>query len=306
MENWIERFDNYLLVIKNASFHTRRSYRNDLIQFFNFLKGNIFSGREKKDLKKITSEVIRQFVVNLHKKNSRTTIARKIATLNSFFKFLLREGIISFNPVQGVSAPKPEKTIPNFLSVDEIFSLIEQPGQEKFLSYRDRAILELMYSCGLRVSEVVSVNLSDFDLTQGYLKVKGKGNKERMLPVGSKAIKAVENYLSVRSLLEAKRKDKGKSEALFLNNRGERLTSRSIARMIIRYGKQLTLFRPVHPHAIRHSFATHLLDAGADLRAIQELLGHRSLSTTQKYTHISIDRLMEVYDRAHPRAKTSG
>jgi integrase/recombinase XerC len=153
------------------------------------------------------------------------------------------------------------------------------------------------------VSEVVSLNLGDLDPPQGNLKVTGKGNKERMLPIGTKALEAIQDYLIVRSNLEAKRKDQGKSPALFLNHRGERLTTRSIGRMINKYARFLTMFRPVHPHAIRHTFATHLLDAGADLRAIQELLGHSSLSTTQKYTHVSIDRLMEVYDKAHPRAK---
>ena len=305
MEDFLEKFDNYLFAIKNASVHTRRNYRNDLRQFFFFLqeneKGIWHQGGVV--LNKINPLMIRGFLAYLHKQNSKTTIARKLAALNSFFRFLIKEGFASSNPAQAISAPKPEKVIPTFLSVDEIFSLIEQPDHERSLCRRDKAILELMYSCGLRVSEVVGINCGDLDLPQGSLKVKGKGNKERMLPVGTKALAAAKEYLEVRSSLEAKRKDQGKSQALFLNHRGERLTTRSIGRMINKYSRFLTLFRPVHPHAIRHTFATHMLDAGADLRAIQELLGHSSLSTTQKYTHVSIDRLMEVYDKAHPRAK---
>jgi integrase/recombinase XerC len=305
MERFLEQFDNYLFAIKNASLHTRRGYHNDLTQFLAFLHENepTIWDQGAVALNKINPLIIRGFLAYLLQKNSKTTIARKIAALNSFFRFLIKEGFTALNPAQAISAPKPEKVIPSFLSVDEIFSLIEQPDHEKDLGRRDRAILELMYSCGLRVSEVVSLNLGDFDPSQGNLKVKGKGNKERMLPIGTKALEAIQDYLIVRNNLEAKRKDQEKSPALFLNHRGTRLTTRSIGRMISKYARLLTLFRPIHPHAIRHTFATHLLDAGADLRAIQELLGHSSLSTTQKYTHVSIDRLMEVYDKAHPRAK---
>ena len=305
MERFVEKFDNYLFAIKNASLHTRRNYHNDLTQFLAFLHENepTIWDQGAVGLNKINPSILRGFLAYLLQKNSKTTTARKIAALNSFFLFLIKEGFTTVNPVQAISAPKPEKVIPSFLSVDEIFSLIEQPDHEKDLSRRDRAILELMYSCGLRVSEVISINLGDIDLSQGNVKVKGKGNKERMLPIGTKALEAIQDYLTVRSKLEAKRKDQEKSPALFLNHRGARLTTRSIGRMISKYARFLTLFRPIHPHAIRHTFATHLLDAGADLRAIQELLGHSSLSTTQKYTHVSIDRLMEVYDKAHPRAK---
>jgi integrase/recombinase XerC len=305
MEKFLEKFDNYLFAIKNASLHTRRNYHSDLTQFFAFLRENETTIWDQGEvaLNKINPSIVRGFLAYLLQKNSKTTTARKLAALNSFFRFLIKEGFTASNPVQAISAPKPEKVIPSFLSVDEIFSLIDQPDHEKDLGRRDRAILELMYSCGLRVSEVVSLNLGDLDLSQGNLRVKGKGDKQRMVPIGTKALEAIQDYLTVRSSLEAKRKDQGKYPALFLNHRGERLTTRSIGRMISGYARFLTMFRPVHPHAIRHTFATHLLDAGADLRAIQELLGHSSLSTTQKYTHVSIDRLMEVYDKAHPRAK---
>ena len=304
MEQLVEKFDKYLFAVKNASSHTRRSYHTDLSQFLAFLhenEPNVWN--QGGGLNKISPLIIRGFLAYLLQKNSKTTIGRKIAALNSFFRFLIKEGLIAANPVQAISAPKPEKVIPSFLSVDEIFSLIEQPDHEKDLSRRDRAILELMYSCGLRVSEVTGLNLGDIDPAQENLKVKGKGDKERMLPIGTKALEAIQVYLGIRNNLEAKKKDRGKSPALFLNHRGARLTTRSIGRMINNYARFLTLFRTVHPHAIRHTFATHLLDAGADLRSIQELLGHSSLSTTQKYTHVSIDRLMEVYDKAHPRAK---
>jgi len=307
MEKFFEKFDNYLFAIKNASSNTRRSYRNDLNQFIMFLRENNEEAvqHEKVELNKITPSVIRRFLAQLHQTNSKTTIARKIASLNSFFKFLIKEGFVESNPAQTLSAPKGEKVIPTFLSVDEIFSLIEQPDKEKTLSLRDRAILELMYSCGLRVSEVVNTNLGDLDNAGGFIKVRGKGDKERVLPVGAKAREALDAYLLVRTKLGEKKRPEEVCAALFLNHRGDRLTTRSIGRIINGYASRSTFFRPVHPHAIRHTFATHMLDAGADLRAIQELLGHSSLSTTQKYTHVSVDRLMEVYDKTHPRAKTS-
>jgi len=306
MENFIEKFDNYLFAIKNASPHTRRNYRNDLNQFCTFLQKNesgVWNNGEV-SLDQISTSIIRNFLAFLHKKNSKATIARKLATLNSFFKLLVKEGLVSSNPAQTISAPKPEKVIPTFLSVDEIFSLIEQPDKEKTLGQRDRAILELMYSCGIRVNEVVTLNCEDLDLSGGFIKVKGKGDKERLLPVGTKAREALNDYLFIREKLGEKKSPVERSPALFLNSRGERLTTRSIARIINKYVNRLSFFRPVYPHAIRHTFATHMLDAGADLRAIQELLGHSSLSTTQKYTHVSIDRLMEVYDKTHPRAKS--
>jgi len=307
MEKFLEKFDNYLFAIKNASSNTRRSYRTDLNQFIMFLRENNEEvvQHENVDLNTITPSVIRRFLAQLHQTNTKTTIARKIASLNSFFKFLIKEGFVESNPAQTLSAPKGEKVIPTFLSVDEIFSLIERPDKKKTLGLRDRAILELMYSCGLRVSEVVNTNLGDLDNAGGFIKVRGKGDKERILPVGAKAREALDAYLLVRTKLGEKKMPEELCAALFLNHRGDRLTSRSIGRIINGYASRLTFFRPVHPHSIRHTFATHMLDAGADLRAIQELLGHSSLSTTQKYTHVSVDRLMEIYDKTHPRAKTS-
>lgn len=306
MEELLEKFDQYLYAIKNASLHTRRSYRSDLQQFARFLRENepgVAAGQQGA-LGAIDPPLIRGFLAFLHRGHSKTSVGRKIAALRSFFKFLVKEGFVRANPLQGISAPKTEKVVPTVLSVDEVFALIEKPEQTDVLGRRDRAILELLYCCGLRVSEAVGLTLKDLDLEQGSVRVKGKGNKERLLPLGSKAQAALREYLRQRSILEARQEKEAGESALFLNHRGGRLTARSIARMLEKYARLLTLFRPLYPHAIRHSFATHLLDAGADLRAIQELLGHSSLSTTQKYTHVSIDRLMEVYDKAHPRAKS--
>jgi integrase/recombinase XerC len=304
MEAYIERFDNYLAAIKNASLHTRRSYRSDLNDFIAFLKENEKSlwNDGDIDLNAVNPITVRDYLAYLYQKNAKSTIARKLAALKSFFKFMVKEGLVGSHPAHPVSTPRKELNIPTFLSVDEMFSLIDQPDDNKVLGARDRAILELLYSCGLRVSEIVGLNLGTIDFDGGFLTVRGKGEKERMVPVGSKARGALRAYLERRSDL-LREPDKEVAQALFLNNRGGRLTSRSIGRMIDRYASCLSVFRPVHPHAIRHTFATHLLDAGADLRAIQELLGHSSLSTTQKYTHMGIDRLMEVYDKAHPRAK---
>ncbi|MCD6352893.1 MAG: tyrosine recombinase XerC [Proteobacteria bacterium] len=302
MEDFLERFDSYLFAVKNASLHTRRNYRADLNQFITFLQKNekkLWNNGHPK-VNEINPSIIRSFLACLHKKNRKTTIARKLASLKSFFKFLIKEGVLTSDPAQLISAPKPEKFIPTFLSIDEIFSLIEQPDKESILSRRDRAILELMYSCGLRVSELVNLNHEDLNLPERLIKVKGKGGKERILPMGTKAREAINDYLLLSNSSE---KNAESCTALFLNNRGGRLTTRSIARMINKYVNRSSFFHPVHPHAIRHTFATHMLDAGADLRTIQEFLGHSSLSTTQKYTHVSIDRLMEVYDKTHPRAK---
>ncbi|HNR11963.1 MAG TPA: tyrosine recombinase XerC [Thermodesulfobacteriota bacterium] len=303
MEAYVERFDNYLRAIKNASPHTRRSYRSDLQDFMAFLQESEEtcwnSGAVALD--KISPATIRSYLAYLHSRNRKSTISRKLASLKSFFKFLIKEGFIAAHPANAISAPRNEKFIPSFLSVDEMFALIEQPQTEQALGVRDRALLELMYSCGLRVSEATGLNLDSVFLEEGFVRVRGKGDKERMVPIGSKALEAMNEYLAVRDTLIGSAA--AKSKALFLNYRGGRLTTRSVGRLLSRYAGQINLFRPVHPHAIRHTFATHMLDAGADLRAIQELLGHSSLSTTQKYTHVSIDRLMEVYDKAHPRAK---
>ena len=295
----IEKFDKYINVERNLSLHTRRNYISDLKQFNDFLK------REHSKIKyeAIDNTIIRSYLGFLYKKNRKSSVARKLATLRTFFKFLLRAGILKKNPASLVSTPRLEKHVPSFLSIDETFILLEMPDVTTFAGLRDKAIMEILYSSGLRVSELVETNENDIDLNLGIIKVMGKGKKERIVPIGSKAIEVLNNYLQSG---ERKRRLPPTSPLnlpVFLNQRGGRLTARSVARIINRYIEQCGLLKNISPHSLRHTFATHMLDAGADLRAIQELLGHVSLSTTQKYTHVSIDKLMEVYDKAHPKSR---
>jgi integrase/recombinase XerC len=302
---FVDQFIHYLSIEKNASPHTCRCYRRDLEGFEDFLKnsGTYVSSTGKVEMEKVDRMVIRKYLSFLHRKNKKSSIARKISTLRSFFKHMVREQVIPSNPAKGVSTPKVEKTLPTTLTVDEAFRLMESPttisekpsegSKEKGL--RDRAILELLYSSGLRVSELVGLNSNQLDLDLGIVRVMGKGRKERIVPVGTKAIKALEAYLEKRGMLEGE-------EPVFINSLGGRLTTRSVGRLIKRYTRHSGIFRKVSPHSLRHTFATHLLDAGADIREIQEMLGHSSLSTTQRYTHVSMGKLMEVYDKAHPRS----
>ena len=261
------------------------------------------SSTGKVEMGKVDRMAIRKYLSFLHRKNKKSSIARKISTLRSFFKYMVREQVIPSNPAKSVSTPKVEKTLPTTLTVDEAFRLMESPttisekpsegSKEKGL--RDRAILELLYSSGLRVSELVGLNSNQLDLDLGIVRVMGKGRKERIVPVGVKAIEALEAYLEKRGMLEGE-------EPIFVNSLGGRLTARSVGRLMKRYTRHSGIFRKVSPHSLRHTFATHLLDAGADIREIQEMLGHSSLSTTQRYTHVSMGKLMEVYDKAHPRS----
>ena len=302
---FIDQFIHYLSIEKNASPHTCRCYRRDLEWFEDFLKnsGMYVSSTGKIEMEKVDRMAIRKYLSFLHRKNKKSSIARKISTLRSFFKYMVREQVIPSNPAKGVSTPKVEKTLPTTLTVDEAFRLMESPttisekpsegSKEKGL--RDRAILELLYSSGLRVSELVGLNSNQLDLDLGIVRVMGKGRKERIVPVGVKAIKALEAYLEKRGMLEGE-------EPIFVNFLGGRLTARSVGRLMKRYTRHSGIFGKVSPHSLRHTFATHLLDAGADIREIQEMLGHSSLSTTQRYTHVSMGKLMEVYDKAHPRS----
>ena len=305
MEDLIERFSGYLKIEKNVSDHTFRSYMSDLRQFLDFLKTqkSDSSGGKDIDITKIDHIVIRAYLKELYMKNKKTSIGRKLASLRSFFKYLVREEGLSVNPVAMVATPKQGKFIPTFLPVDEVFRLVEKPTSSTILGRRDRAILEVLYSCGIRVSELVGLNMEDMDFNLGIIKVRGKGKKERIVPVGGKAIEALDSYLKGLGDLRGKATHNGLENPVFLNSRGGRLTARSVARIVKKYILQCGIVRDISPHSIRHSFATHLMDAGADLRSIQELLGHKSLATTQKYTHISIDKLMEVYDKAHPRSR---
>ncbi len=313
----IEQFIHYLSVEKNASQHTCRCYRRDLEAFEDFLRNSEIQLTPGGDIKmeKVDRIAIRKYLSFLHRKNKKSSVARKISTLRSFFKYLVREQLIPSNPAKTVSTPKVEKTLPTTLTVDEAFRLMESPQsrQGKFSSgseergLRDRAILELLYSSGLRVSELVGLNANQLDLDLGIVRVMGKGRKERIVPVGVKATDALKAYFHERGTLNGLRPG-GKAsgpegdEPIFINSSGGRLTARSVGRLIKKYTKHSSIFRKVSPHSLRHTFATHLLDAGADIREIQEMLGHSSLSTTQRYTHVSMGKLMEVYDKAHPRS----
>jgi integrase/recombinase XerC len=295
----IDRFIDYIALERGASPHTCRAYRKDLELFTVFLEEQELPS----DVTKIDYLTIRLYLGHLYqaKRIKRASVVRKLATLRTFFRYLKREGIVGKNPAKMVAIPKGGKDLPHALTVDEAFRLLDVPDATGPLGIRDRAILEFLYSSGLRVGELTSLSLHDLDLGEGMVRVMGKGGKERMVPIGSKAIEALKSYLARRGELM----EKGKSAPayLFLNHRGGRLTARSVGRMIKRYLLQGGIVKETSPHTFRHSFATHLLDAGADLRGIQELLGHASLSTTQKYTHVSSAKLMEVYDRTHPRAR---
>ncbi|MDH5299446.1 MAG: tyrosine recombinase XerC, partial [Desulfobulbaceae bacterium] len=238
--------------------------------------------------------------------NKSSSVARKLSTLRTFFRFLMREETIGRDPMAAISMPRQGKYMPVFLSVDEIFTLLEMPGANDPFAARDRAILEMLYSTGMRVAELAGLNMAALDFASGMVRVTGKGNRERLVPVGNPALESLRAYLPQRDRLRTERLERGREldgDAVFLNTRGGRLTTRSVERLVTTYAQRAGIASRVTPHALRHSFATHLLEMGADLRVVQELLGHVSLSTTQKYTHLNLDHLTEVYDKAHPKAK---
>jgi len=302
MEKDIKDFGVHLEVERNLSYHTRRSYLSDLRQFRIYLETDGKSQTEcAPGVAEVDQMLVRGFIRSLHReKVKKVTISRKMAAIRAFFKYLLREGRVSANPAELVHAPKPEKYIPNVLSVDEIFTVLNVEFKDEPLQMRDRAILELFYSTGIRLSELAGLNIEDINFPQGLIKIRGKGRKDRIVPVGGPALSSIQSYLKRRDNLLKNHLDS--DSPLFLNYNGGRLTARSVARVADRVVQRSGIGRKINPHALRHSFATHMMDAGADLRAIQELLGHESLSTTQKYTSVSISRLMEVYDKAHPKA----
>jgi len=304
-----ELIDSYIKALKTQkgySDHTARNYRSDLEQFLGFLKqkgAGKGKADQEPDIESIDFLAIREYFSNLFSAARRTTVARKMSAVKSFFAFLEKRGLIRSNAAADLTAPRQEKYIPTYLPVDEMFRLLKRPDQARPLGLRDLAILEILYSCGLRVSELVGLEIKSIDFDQRLVRVLGKGNKERIVPVGKEAVKAVRRYLE--STLPIRRKSGGDAATgpLFINVRGTRLSTRSVAKIVKKYGKEGGLMLDISPHSLRHTFATHLLDGGADLRSVQELLGHASLSTTQKYTHVSLDKLMEVYDKAHPRSK---
>jgi integrase/recombinase XerC len=302
MEKLIEQFLEHLRYERNVSEHTLRNYSSDLDQFFQYLTLN--NTREEPDLSAIDHLTIREWLASLHSaQKKKSSIARKLAALRTFFQFLVREGVLEMNSAKLVSTPKQEKKLPKHLSIEEAIRFIESPDAETDLGKRDRAMLELMYATGVRVAELTTLNVADVDFGNQLVRVTGKRRKQRIVPFGDPAGEAIRNYLSVRDkfLFNAPISERD-DEALFLNYKGTRITTRSVGRMVDKYIRLCAGMHNISPHALRHSFATHLLDSGADLRDIQELLGHARLSTTQVYTHVSMEKLIEVYDKAHPKA----
>ena len=290
----VGRFMDYLRDQRRMSPHTLRAYETDLEQFGEFLESN-------RRLESIDSLSVRGFVAHLGRNGlGQASVARKLSVVRSFLRHAVRDGRLESNPAVGVASPRVPRSLPRNMTVDEIFGLLDHIQEDDPASVRDRAILELLYATGLRVGELVSLDQDDVDHSAEVVRVLGKGNKERMVPYGSQAARALRRWLEHAVTLRAKG---GDVDAVFLNLRGGRLTARSVRRILDRRLTEAAIHARVSPHALRHSFATHLLGAGADLRAIQELLGHASLSTTQRYTHVNTDALMRVYDQAHPRAR---
>ncbi len=290
MDRYIEKFLTFLRVEKNASVHTITNYLIDLKNFKNFLA--------EKNLEQITYIDIRKFLISLKESNfSKRSMARKMAALRSFFRFLNREGYLKHNPISGVYTPKLDKRLPLFMNLNEVTRLLESPDSKDLQGVRDRAILETLYSTGARVSELCSLDLDNIDFIGGVIKVYGKGKKERLVPIGDRALKAIRVYLERRGPIV-----KMDKRAAFLNKAGRRITDRAVRRIVEKYIRKVSLNERISPHTLRHSFATHLLDRGADLRSVQELLGHMNLSTTQIYAHVTTERIKSIYDKAHPRA----
>jgi integrase/recombinase XerC len=294
----LQLFRRHLETEKIRSKETVRAYMADLEDFRSHLEAVAASGALA-NVEDIDRFHARGFLASRFGKIKKVSTGRKLAAIRTFFRFLLREGMVKANPAGGLRAPKAEKAIPKALSVDEVDRFFSRTADQR---KRDFAIFELLYSSGLRVGELTSLDVHDVDLTSGWVRVIGKGNKERYVPVGSKAVQALKDYLSVRDMIVASNPVLSNTRALFLNARGSRLSSRSVRRILKSFLTAANMGRDVSPHAFRHSFATHLLQSGADLRSIQELLGHSSLSTTQRYTKVDLGRLMEVYDKAHPRS----
>lgn len=305
MQKYIDDFLKHLKYERNASPHTLRNYEIDLVQFYDHVAPPDKEGKRREvPIHALDNLTIRDFMATLYEqKKKKSSIHRKVAALRTFFKYLNREGIVETNPAKMVASPRVERTLPNHLSIEQMIRFIELPDTDTVLGKRDRAMLELLYASGLRVSELVGLNINDIDFVHQTVRVKGKGRKERIVPFGDHARAALQTYIGVRGeLLVEAEPDKIDPLAVFMNYQGTRITTRSVGRMVDKYVKLCAGIQHISPHSLRHSFATHLLDAGADLRVIQEMLGHVRLSTTQQYTHVAMDKLMEVYDKAHPKA----
>ncbi len=304
MEDAIRAFVKFLDVEQGASRETIRAYRSDLHQFLSFMKSGSPGKASLTAPDQIDGLTIRGYLAWLDKKKEKkSSLARKLATLRSFYRFLGREGRTKINPAEEVRTPKQLQHLPRVLTKDDAAALMELPEGESITALRDRAILETLYSTGARVSELVGINLEDMNTTDGVVRLRGKGRKERIVPIGAVAVEAIKEYLAFVDRLPTIPQVSAEAVApVFCNLRGGRLTSRSVERIVAAYSSRLAGGR-ISPHALRHSFATHLLDEGADLRAIQEMLGHATIDTTQKYTHLAMDHLLKIYDDAHPRAR---
>jgi integrase/recombinase XerC len=293
MQKHIFDFLTYLRNERNVSPHTVRSYQSDLEQLSAFLGD--------KELSTVDHQTLRRFIARLMQDDvKKSSIARKLSAIRSFFRYLNREGLLTNNPARLVATPRREKRLPAVLTADDALRLMNSPGSRKPEDHagmlRDRAVLETLYSTGIRASELIGMNRDDIDRNDSLVRIRGKGRKERIVPIGSKALEAIDAYLGFLTRSP-------EITAVFIGPSGKRLTARTVQRILENHRKQLGLQQKASPHTLRHSFATHLLESGADLRAIQELLGHASLSTTQRYTHVNLDSLMEVYDKAHPKAR---
>ncbi len=286
LDSFVNRYKMYLMDQKGLSPETYRAYLGDVENLLAFL--------DRRGVDIPDRLVVRSYLSNLHSRYDRSTINRKLSAIKGFFDFVMTQADLKVNPFSHVRSLKKKEALPTFLTADEMVDLIEATAD-----LRDRAILELLYSTGIRVGEVETMNCMDMDVRAGFIMVTGKGSKQRKVPVGDRAVDAVLRYLHTRGIDDPIYCP----EPLFLNTRGKRLTTRSIRRVVERWSQFVAVSRHVSPHVIRHTFATHMLDAGADLRSIQEMLGHASLSTTQRYTHLTLDKLMDVYDKAHPKAK---
>jgi integrase/recombinase XerC len=282
-------FFRYLEVEKGASFNTRRAYKGDIEDFVDFV--------EKGSFEVVDHHAIRAYIVKIYKELKKSSLSRKVSSIKVFFRFMKRKGYIDENTALIIKNPKMEKHLPKFYTIDEMFHFLDFLPKEGWLNMRNRAIFELMYSTGMRAQEVLDINIEDLHMDGMWVKVRGKGGKERILPFGDKAKHAVEEYLPVSK----KARKQGGKGPLFVNVKGDRLSYRGLLKIMKKHQITARLFKNLALHGIRHSFATHMLDNGADLRSIQELLGHSKLSTTQKYTHVSMDKLMEIYDKSHPR-----
>jgi integrase/recombinase XerC len=299
MQEALAEFLHHLSLEKNASPHTVKSYREDLVQALDFFRTRLGSSAPRPD--KLNTRLVRAYLAWLHEQGyAKSTIARRLAAVRSWCRFLCRQSVLKANPADGLRGPRLDQKLPHFVQREDMLRLLATPPAEEPLGVRDRAILETLYSAGLRVSELTGLNGDDLDLDDGLATVRGKGRRERLALLGPPAVFAVRLWLGQRAVIVARRPRA--AAALFLNRAGTRLSSRSVGRMLEKYLAQAGLDPRTSPHTLRHSFATHLLDAGADIRSVQELLGHRSLGTTQIYTHVTTKRLRDSYHQAHPRA----